>query len=140
MAAGEFVGEFFSSSRRINFTAEANPAANLRSFAPRVQDGFALEDARRRIAARAGLRVEVRDLGPLEGGIDTIADGIVTGRARNIRQPDGPVCLDILVDGRQATQVLARNGAFSLRLDDLPRHAAIQLRRSIDRAFPAPRA
>ncbi|KOX43013.1 hypothetical protein ADL19_28665 [Streptomyces purpurogeneiscleroticus] len=68
--------------------------------APRVRDGYALEAVRRRLAVRAGLPVApARVFGELHGHLD-LCDGCrITGWAQDLAHPDGPVCLDIVVDG-----------------------------------------
>lgn len=68
--------------------------------AKRVTDGYALEAVRRRLAVRAGLPVaSARVFGTLLGHLD-ICDGVrVTGWAQDLAHPDGPVCLDVVVDG-----------------------------------------
>ena len=68
--------------------------------AERVRDGYALEAVRRRLARRAGLPVApARVFGELLGHLD-LCDGLrVSGWAQDLAHPDGPVCLDIVVDG-----------------------------------------
>ncbi|MCJ2093110.1 Hint domain-containing protein [Methylobacterium sp. J-072] len=68
--------------------------------AERVKDGYALEAVRRRLALRAGLPVApARVFGELLGHLD-LCDGLrVSGWAQDLAHPDGPVCLDIVVDG-----------------------------------------
>ncbi|MCJ2088231.1 Hint domain-containing protein [Methylobacterium sp. E-005] len=73
--------------------------------APRVTEGFALEAIRRRLALRAGLPVApARTFGALRGHLDLCAAGAdgtlrVVGWAWDLAHPDGPVCLDVMVDG-----------------------------------------
>ncbi|WP_267353427.1 MULTISPECIES: Hint domain-containing protein [unclassified Methylobacterium] len=68
--------------------------------AERVTSGYALEAVRRRLAIRAGLPVApMRVFGELLGHLD-LCDGMrVTGWAQDLAHPDGPVCLDVVVDG-----------------------------------------
>lgn len=73
--------------------------------APRVDDGYAFESVRERIAARAGIVVQTAQvLGELRGNIDRCElDGdeiIVEGWAQDMSYPDVPVCLDVFTDGR----------------------------------------
>ena len=77
--------------------------------APRPQDGYELEAARRRIAARAGLQTpdqQVR-VGSLQGFVDFVSQGRVAGWAQSADHPEAPVCLDIYVDGELIGQTLA---------------------------------
>ena len=68
--------------------------------APRVEDGFALDRVRRRLADRAGLDYpEETDFGALFGEVEQCGPEGVSGWARNAAFPDAPVCLDVLVDG-----------------------------------------
>ena len=68
--------------------------------AERVTDGYALEAARYRLALRASLPVApARVFGELLGHLD-LCDGLrISGWAQDLAHPDGPVCLDIVVDG-----------------------------------------
>ena len=68
--------------------------------APRVEDGFALDRVRRRLAERAGLDYPAAtDFGALFGEVERCDHEGVSGWARNAAFPDAPVCLDVLVDG-----------------------------------------
>ena len=68
--------------------------------APRVEDGYALERIRRRLAERAGVATAPgTDFGTLRGAIETCGLEGVSGWASNDAFPDAPVCLDIFVDG-----------------------------------------
>ncbi|WP_244424702.1 Hint domain-containing protein [Methylobacterium nodulans] len=125
--------------------------------APRVESGYVLEAARRRLAERAGLPVPAaRVFGPLRGSIDrcdTDAQGGVTvvGWAQDLAHPDGPVCLDVVIDGTVVAQAFAERyradlegigigdgrHAFSLTLPEaLTQHGphTIEVRRSADGA------
>ena len=77
--------------------------------APRVEDGYEVEVVRQRIALRAGLAAnsEGTRIGNLRGYIDRITRECVAGWAQNLDHPEAPVCLDILVSGILAGQVLA---------------------------------
>ena len=79
-------------------------------YAPRIENGYELEAARRRIATRAGLAVSPSaNLGSLCGHVDYI-DGItVRGWALNAARPEAPLCLDVLVDGVIVAQTLANH-------------------------------
>jgi Ca2+-binding RTX toxin-like protein len=60
---------------------------------PRTEQGFALETARRRIAARAGLPTPppLQRPGPLIGHIERIRNGMLEGWAADPANPDHPV-------------------------------------------------
>ena len=120
--------------------------------APRVTDGYALEAARRRLAIRAGLTVvPARVFGALLGSLDLCDGSRITGWAQDLAHPDGPVCLDIVVDGTVVALALAETyradlaaagigdgcHAFDLELpQSLAPEAAhtVEVRRSADRA------
>ena len=113
--------------------------------APRVEDGFALDRVRRRLAERAGLVYPAAtDFGALYGVVEHCDHEGVSGRALNTAFPNAPVCLDVIVDGAFAgyayTQAKAPNGdrGFSLRFAtplDPSRSHEIELRRSADGAL-----
>ena len=68
--------------------------------AERVTHGYALEAVRRRLALRAGLPVApARVFGELLGHLDLCDGSRITGWAQDLAHPNGPVCLDIVVDG-----------------------------------------
>ncbi|MDP4025237.1 Hint domain-containing protein [Methylobacterium sp. NEAU 140] len=80
--------------------------------APRVADdgahGYALEAIRRRLAIRAGLPVaRARVFGALRGAVEACDGRRVTGWAQDAAHPDGPVCLDVVVDGATVALVYA---------------------------------
>ncbi len=113
--------------------------------APRVEDGYALDRVRRRLAERAGLAFPAAtDFGLLLGVIEHCGHEGVSGWALNTAFPDAPVCLDVIVDGVFAGYAYAEterpNGdrAFSLRFQaplDPSRPHEIELRRSADGAL-----
>lgn len=78
--------------------------APARYCAPRVEDGEALEVIRRRLRERRG---EVRKLGPLNGYLDAVDDGMVTGWARDRAAPDMSVRLQVMVNGVVLGEVVA---------------------------------
>ncbi|MEN3230149.1 Hint domain-containing protein [Methylorubrum rhodesianum] len=84
-----------------------NDSRYQRVCAPQLHDGFQLEAIRARIDARAGIVCEPRATGPLQGYIDLTESGQVQGWARDLRQPNVPVMLDVLVDGQRIQRVLA---------------------------------
>jgi hypothetical protein len=77
--------------------------------APRLEDGYAVEAARRRIALRAGLQTQDNELRPgtLRGYIDLISPGYIAGWAQNVDYPEAPACLDIYAGGQLIGRVLA---------------------------------
>ena len=88
----------------------AEAAAGLEQYcAPRCEDGYEVEAARRRIALRAGLgtmRDEPR-AGALRGQVDRITARCIEGWAQNLHNPEAPVCLDIYAGAQLIGQVLA---------------------------------
>ena len=82
--------------------------AMARYCAPRVHDGYRVEAARRRIALRAGLRLEDHArMGPLRGFVDFVGPRRICGWAQNTEHPEAPVCLDVYAAGRLIGQTLA---------------------------------
>ncbi len=85
-------------------------AAGAAQFcAPRLDHGYEVEEARRRIARRAHLlrAADGPRIGPLRGYVDAVGPRRIEGWAQNIEHPDAPVCLDIYAGGRLIGQVLA---------------------------------
>jgi hypothetical protein len=80
----------------------------------RLESGFHLQAIQRRLAAQAGLTPPPVKHGPLRGFVDQAGPDMVSGWAQDDAQPEIPVCLDILVDGRRVQCVLA-----NLYRDDL---------------------
>ncbi|WP_298352862.1 Hint domain-containing protein [Rhodoblastus sp.] len=112
--------------------------------APRVEDGYALDHVRRRLAERAGLAYPAEtDFGALLGEVETCGHDGVSGWALNKAYPDDPVCLDVIVDGVLAGYAYAEaerpDGllGFDLLFDtplDPSREHEVELRRSADGA------
>jgi Hint domain len=77
--------------------------------APRLDQGYQVDATRLRIAQRAGLAltVEASQIGALRGHLDGIASHGIRGWAQNTSNPETPVCLDIIVDGKCIGQTLA---------------------------------
>ena len=75
--------------------------------APRLDQGYEVEAARRRIALRAGLRVADECLSPLLGYVDVVGADRIAGWAQHADHPEAPVCLDIFAGGRLIGQTLA---------------------------------
>ena len=77
--------------------------------APRHDDGYEVEAARRHIALRAGTRLPDDELwvGALRGFIDLVSPRCIAGWAQNVDYPEAPVCLDIYAGNRLIGQILA---------------------------------
>lgn len=123
-----------------------------RYCAPRRNDGYDVETARRLIDARAGLRKEDETLriDRLRSFVDTVSVNCISGWAQNTEHPETPVCLDILAGDTLIAQVLAnryrddleRAGlgsgrhafAFTPRAGFIFRPDEVSVRRSLDRA------
>jgi hypothetical protein len=83
---------------------------------PRVEDGFHLQAIQRRLAARAGVKTpSERQGGRLRGFVDQAGPRTVSGWAQDELQPERPVCLDILVDGKRVMRALANRYRADLR-------------------------
>jgi T5SS/PEP-CTERM-associated repeat protein len=82
-------------------------AAPVQYCAPRLEDGYEVEAARRRIDSRAGLRAKGEGLGTLRGYVDEVSASRIAGWAQAIDFPEAPVCLDIYAGERLIGQVLA---------------------------------
>ena len=112
--------------------------------APRVESGHSLDRIRRRLSERAGLESAApMDLGDLCGSVETCDGTILSGWARNGAFPEGPVCLDVYLDGDFICHAYADRGrdgggrGFSLRFPetlDLARPHEVSVRRSADGA------
>ena len=120
--------------------------------AERIKDGYALEAVRRRLALRAGLPLApARVFGELLGSLDLCDGNRITGWAQDLAHSDGPVCLDIVVDGAVVAMACAEiyradleaagigDGCHAFDLE-LPQALAaetahtVEVRRSADRA------
>jgi hypothetical protein len=114
---------------------------------PRVVDGEELERLRSILDAHAGLDRTVPAAPTLRGHVDRAADGLVQGWAQAEGHPGAPVCLDVLVDGVVAVQVLGNRYRSDLKRAGLGsgRHAfsvaleiaagtQVEVRRSLDGA------
>ena len=102
----DFRGHFENADEYRALYPEARPEPAVRCL-PRLEDGFVLQAIQRRLAERAGLpHAEVLN-GPLRGFVDRVGPAIVSGWAQCTTQPEEPVCLDILVDGKRLLRALA---------------------------------
>jgi Hint domain/Domain of unknown function (DUF4214) len=77
--------------------------------ASRCEDGYEVENARRRIALRAGLlrAADGPRIGALRGYVDAVGPRCIEGWAQHVDHPEAPVCLDIYADGQLIGQTLA---------------------------------
>jgi len=84
-------------------------AAPAHYCAPRLDEGYELENVRQRLALRAGLSrtADGERIDTLRGYLDEMRPHRVVGWAQTIEHPDAPVCLDIFADGKLIGQVLA---------------------------------
>jgi autotransporter passenger strand-loop-strand repeat protein len=128
----------------------ALPGAVAQYCAPRREDGYEVERARRRIALRAGLQSEAgkSHIGTLRGYIDLISPHCIAGWAQSVNHPEAPVCLDIYAGDKLIGQVLANRYREDLEQADFGsgRHSfefappaglafapdAVEVRRSLD--------
>ena len=125
--------------------------------APRLDEGYEVEEVRQRLAARAGLAgsAGTPGLGALHGYVDRIRATAIFGWAQNGDAPEAPVCLDIYTDGKLIGRVLANSYRDDLKRAGLGsgRHAfaftppagvmldpaTVEVRRSLDGArLPLP--
>jgi hypothetical protein len=127
-------------------------AAAAQYCAPRLDHGYAVEEARRRIALRAHLlrAADAPRIGPLRGYVDAVNPRCIEGWAQNAENPEAPVCLDIYAGGRLIGQTLANEYREDLKRAGLGsgRHSfvftppaglafaanAVKVRRSLDGA------
>jgi len=86
---------------------DALSAVAAKYCAPRLEDGYQVEAARRQIALRAGLIADDPRIGALRGYIDRISPHCIAGWAQNVDHPEAPVCLDIYAGSQLIGQVLA---------------------------------
>jgi VCBS repeat-containing protein len=123
-----------------------------RYYAPRLDEGYQVDAARRRIALRAGLLgdADTPHLGALHGFIDAVGPSCIAGWAQNTESPETPVCLDVIVDGCCIGQMLANHyredlaqaglgsGRHGFLFTPPPRRLAaaqsVEVRRSLDGA------
>ena len=84
------------------------PREPVRYCAPRRDEGYEIEAARRQIESRAGLRPAIdQQKFALRGFVDDVSSCRIAGWAQTVEYPEAPVCLDIYAGGRMIGQVLA---------------------------------
>ncbi len=79
-----------------------DPQNPPRFCAPRLNEGYEVEAARRHICARAGLRAldAGRSAPKVRGFVDVLTTGRVAGWVQLPDRPDAPLCVDVLAAGR----------------------------------------
>jgi hypothetical protein len=84
------------------------PNEPARYYARRLENGYEVEAARRRIELRAGIRNVGDDRPvPLRGYVDVVSPRCITGWAQNADHPEAPVCVDIYAGGVLIGRTLA---------------------------------
>jgi hypothetical protein len=106
--------QFHNSAEFARLYPDHDPGWGI-SCLPRIEDGFQLRAIQRRLASRAGSRFSSSQTGELRGFVDRAGPLVVTGWAHNIEQPEVPVCLDILVNGKRYVRALANRYRADLR-------------------------
>ena len=100
--------------------------------AARVDSGIEVDQARQRVARRAGLMHEGEPRpGALRGYIDLISPQRAAGWAQCIEYPEAPVCLEVLCDGEPIGRVVANRYRA-----DLEQAGIGSGRHSFELAFP----
>ncbi len=86
-----------------------------KSFAPRRDEGFEINAARQKIAARAGIATESRAPGAFRGWVEGVNAEGLWGWAQDEANPQNPVCLHVLADGCVIGRVLANRFRADLK-------------------------
>ncbi|KAA0125147.1 Hint domain protein [Methylobacterium sp. P1-11] len=86
-----------------NSDAEASP----QPYAPRTEVGPELAALRKRLIRRSGASAEPMGFGTVRAWLDRCDGTRVAGWAQDTADPDAPVCLDIVVDGRIVAMTVA---------------------------------
>ena len=95
--------------------SQARDAAPMVPFAARLEDGFGLQRAQERVAARAGVCVPPEPAGPLRGFIDVAGPGRVSGWAQDAENPEEPVTLTVRMGAQPVLSLLANGYRADLR-------------------------
>ena len=93
--ADEYYDRFGAEENRSGFSA------------PRVEEGYLLEEMRCRLARRAGLSVAAGEPGELRGHVERFDKGKLEGWVLDEGNPGSPVTLDIFVDGERVAHLPA---------------------------------
>ena len=131
------------------------PSACARYCAPRHDDGYEVEAARRRIDARAGIRSSTEEHKlTLRGFVDVVTSRRISGWAQTVEHPEAPTCLNIYAGGQLIGRALANRYREDLKRAGLGsgRHSfeftppaglefaplAVEVRRTFDGALLEP--
>ena len=91
-------------------------AAAASPMASRLEAGMALQAIQRQIDLRAGVVRTNAPIGPLRGYVDQTIAGRVCGWAQDVENPEEPVRLELLIDGRPLLSLIANGYRADLRL------------------------
>ena len=98
-----------------SFYAAYKAATPMAPFAPRLEDGFALQSIQERLALRAGVFPSAEPIGALRGFVDQAEAGRVTGWAQDCDSPEEPVALEIVAGTTPVLCALANAYRADLR-------------------------
>ena len=98
-----------------SFYATYPDAEPMAEYAPRLEDGFALQSIQDRLALRAGVFPSAEPIGVLRGFVDQVGLGRITGWAQDCDSPEEPVALEIVVGTTPVLCVLANAYRADLR-------------------------
>ena len=107
-----FRGQFHNAADFHRDYPDASPLAPMQA---RLEDGFALQCIRERLAARARVHQSVEPAGELRGYIDQAGPARICGWAQDMDIPEEPVALEIRVGGVPVLSVLANAYRADLR-------------------------
>ncbi len=91
------------------------PQAPVAAWAPRLEDGFALQSLQARVAARAGVLATPKPAAALRGFVDVATVARVSGWAQDAGDPEEPVALEVSLGGRPWACILANGYRADLR-------------------------
>jgi len=97
------------------FRLYPDPPAPAKPCLKRLEHGFRLQKLQRRINRRAGLAETPALPGPLRGFIDIAGPERIAGWAQTETQPERPVELEVMIDGKLFSRVLANQYRADLR-------------------------
>ena len=121
LANGAAVESFLDDGCRAQFNNAADyharypGAASMAPMAARVEDGFALERVRSRVAERAGVFAPIEPAGALHGFVDLAVPSHVCGWAQDADSPEEPVALEVWVGAQPVLCLLANHYRADLR-------------------------
>jgi hypothetical protein len=140
---------FLDDGQRAQFhnAAEFSPGPKAIAALPRLEAGFRLAGIQRRLARRAGIAQPACPPGPLRGCIDQPGPPLLCGWAQDLANPEVPVCLDIIRNGKRLARILANryradlraagigSGCHAFELPLAPRRDPMTIRRASDGAI-----